>query len=132
MRGLIIASPWVEAVAAGRKAWELRGGRVRFRERIALIRAGGNCVVGTAVVSDCLGPMTARQLARARDRHGVEPRRLAAFARAYDDQVYAWVLTDARELARPVTFRFPRGAVKWVKLPPRVVREIEQQMRRAA
>jgi hypothetical protein len=41
-------------------------------------------------------------------------------------------MTDARELARPLEFRFKRGAVKWVKLPPRVVREIEEQMRLAA
>jgi hypothetical protein len=38
MRALIIASPWVEEILAGRKVWELRGSRVRFRERIALIR----------------------------------------------------------------------------------------------
>jgi hypothetical protein len=28
MRALIIASPWVEAIAAGRKVWELRGSRL--------------------------------------------------------------------------------------------------------
>jgi hypothetical protein len=72
---------------------------VLFRERIALIRAGAGCVVGTAVVSDCLGPMTARQLAREAGKHRVEARSLRVFASKYHDTFYAWVLTAARELA---------------------------------
>ncbi len=132
MRALIIGSRWVEEILAGRKVWELRSCSVRFRERIGLIRAGTNAIAGTAVVSDCLGPMTARQLARAQNKHRVDARELRVFAKKYNDRFYAWVLTDARELARPIEFPFPRGAVRWVKLPPRVTKEIEMQTRLAA
>ncbi len=51
MRALIIGSPWVEEILAGRKVWELRSCSVRFRERIGLIRAEGGGIVGTAIVS---------------------------------------------------------------------------------
>jgi hypothetical protein len=63
----------VEKILSGRKTWVLRSVAVRYRERIALIRAGVDCVVGTAVFSDYVRPMNARQLARSRDQHGVEP-----------------------------------------------------------
>ncbi len=52
MRGLIIRSPHIENILAGKKTWEMRSSRINIRERIALIKAGSGCVVGVADIVD--------------------------------------------------------------------------------
>jgi hypothetical protein len=96
MRGLIILSPWIERIVSGEKVWELRPGSCRVREEIALLNSG--LMLGTARVVGCIGPMSAGQLMRHRDKHRVPADVLRQFLRKWNGKAYAWVLADARAL----------------------------------
>jgi hypothetical protein len=91
------------------------------REKIALIRGGSGTLVGTATLTDCLGPFTFDDLAPRRGMHGVAPEQLRGFTEKYRNRAFAWVLEDVRTLLKPVPYQHPSGAVIWVSLDNRLV-----------
>ena len=113
-KALIIASPFIERILAGIKAWEMRSTATKQRGRIALVRKGSGLVVGTVELSDSIGPFTQTQMLDNTDRHRIETDRI--LSGAVDKWKYAWVLRDVRPLAQPVTYSHPPGAVIWVSL----------------
>lgn len=119
MRGLIIAEPWIDKILDGEKTWEIRGTSTKTRGRIALIRKGSGQVVGTARLTDAVGPLTRRDLQANLRKHCVPRSGLPVLLRRYP-RPHAWVLEDARRLRRPVSYEHPRGAVIWVTLPDRI------------
>ena len=109
-------------ILAGEKTWEIRGSATKMRGPIALIRSKSGLGVGTCDVVDVVGPLTLRQLRASAEKAGVRVKELPY------KKTYAWVLDDARPLAKSVPYRHPPGAVIWVKLDPRVIRKVKAQL----
>jgi len=114
MRGLIIGSPYIDWILAGKKTWEIRGSPVNFREKIGLIRSGSGLVVATCDLVDFVGPLSlrelkrnARKVARSCPEIRVKPYKTT----------YALVLSNVRKLERPRPYTYRPGAIIWVKLP---------------
>jgi len=121
MRGLVIKRQFVDLILSGRKDWELRGSRSRIRGVIGLIESGSGLVVGHATLADVVGPLSLAEL-KASARHlGCRSNEISL----YYAKTFAWVLTDAKRLARPVEYRHPQGAVIWVKLSRAVASKIK-------
>jgi len=114
MNGLIIRSPYVDWILAGKKTWEIRGRRALARGKIALIRGGSGLVVGTCELTDVVGPLTLRELRRNAGRLA-EPK--SEIRSLPYKTTYAWVIKNARKLRPPRRYKHPSGAVVWVKLP---------------
>ena len=110
---LLVKEPWVTLLARGVKTWELRGSRTHKRGRVALVasRTGG-WVVGGATLVACRGPLSPAELAATEALHcvpqGAAPGRYK--------ETYAWAFSNAAELAAPVRYKHPHGAVIWVNL----------------
>jgi hypothetical protein len=109
----------VEEILAERKTWEIRGSATNIRGRIALIRGGSGLMVGTCRLADCRGPLTLAEMLDNVHRHQIPAARLRD-AMPYP-KTYAWVISDARTLAKPVAYQHPNGAVIWVRLPAGMV-----------
>jgi len=127
MRGQIIDEPWISAILAGKKTWEMRNAACRVRGRIALIRKGSGQVVGVADVVDSLPEIaTAEAYALAEPRHAIPPERQAMAFR--DGWRTPWVLRDAKPLAEPIAYRHKSGAVIWAALDDAVAAVVARQM----
>ncbi len=113
-KGLIVDTPHIDRILRGEKTWEMRGTRTAQRGRVALIRKGSGQVVATVELVDSLGPLTQEQMLANEARHLIDPGRVRRGE--VEKWRHAWVLRDPRPLARPVAYRYPPGAVIWVKL----------------
>lgn len=113
MNGLIIRSPFVDWILAGKKTWEIRGCYTHVRGKIALIRGGSGLIVGTCELVSVVGPLTLRELRK-------NARKLAELKSEITslsyETTYAWGLKNARKFRRPRRYKHPSGAVIWVKL----------------
>lgn len=123
MRGLIIASPWIEKILSGEKTWEIRGTNTGIRERIALIRKGSGLIVGTAILVESVGPLSFDDLRDSVDRHRVPRDQLRAVLGRYK-RPHGWVFRNVTPLRPPVPYAHPSGAVKWVTLPDDCLDEV--------
>jgi hypothetical protein len=112
-RGLIIRSPFIDWILAGKKTWEIRGRRTHVRGKIALIRGGSGLIVGTCELVNVVGPLTLQEL-RKNNRKLAEPK--SEITSLPYETTYAWVLKNARKLRRPRRYKHPSGAIIWVKL----------------
>lgn len=76
------------------KDLEIRGQRCtsKINKGIYLCPSGASAVTGTAVVVDCLGPLTPEQWNELRPRHKVPG------PRAYGSTTYAWVLQQVERM----------------------------------
>ena len=131
VKALLIRPPWIDMILDGKKTWELRGSRTTAHGVIALIAAGSKHIVGTARLSDVVGPSPSPSSGAdhltAFLRLGADLRRPRRYAKA------SRTVTAVRRLPRPVRYKHPSGAVIWVNLPPRLshmVRAAGQQRRR--
>lgn len=98
----------------GEKTWEIRGSNTSRRGTIALIRGGSGLIVGTCRLTDVVGPFaSAGELEEHEGKHRVPPSRMRDVSYK---KPYAWVLADARPLAKPIPYKHPSGAVIWVDL----------------
>lgn len=113
-KGLLIKSPHIENILSGLKTWEMRSKPTKVRGKIALIRSGSGKIVGDAKLIDCIGPLTMEDKRANMEKHRISPERLELPEVA--KYVYAWVLADAVEYAKPVPYDHPSGAVIWVDL----------------
>ncbi len=113
-------------ILAGKKTWEMRKGNCNYRGIVALIRKGSGQVVGLANIADSLPPLTTPEAyAAAEPNHRIPlPRQSKA---RKDGWTTPWVMSDARPLARPVTYTHPSGAVIWVNLEPDVAAAVTTQ-----
>lgn len=123
LKGLIVDSPHIEDILAGRKRWEMRAAGTRQRGTIALIRRDSGAVVGVADLVDSLGPLTENELLATGALHLIPSQRIRSMAVV--KYRYAWVLENARPLSAPIAYRHPAGAVTWVNLSAEVVNALE-------
>jgi hypothetical protein len=114
MRGLLIRSPWVEQILAGRKSWEIRGSSTNVRGPIALIRSGSGKIVGTCDLVDVIGPLT---LSDIQENASISGSDALEFKSLPYDKTYAWVLKNPEPLDEPIPYKHPSGAIIWVRLP---------------
>jgi hypothetical protein len=114
LKGLIIDSPHIDHILAGRKRWEMRPAATQQRGTIALIRKGTDAIVATADLVDSLGPLTDYELRGAQALHRIPPDRLRSPAAIRCN--HAWILENVRSLPAPIAYRRSPGAVVWVTL----------------
>ena len=62
MEALFIRAGLIDRILHGQKTWDLRTTRTRVRGRIALKEGGTKRILGTAQVTDCIGPLSLEQL----------------------------------------------------------------------
>lgn len=111
-RVLIVQEPWASKLIDGEKTWELRKRRTTVRGQIGISASRTSKVIGTVELVDCHGPFTVEELEDHRDRHRVGTDFLTAYAG--DGTLWAWEVTDAQRLLKPVPYVHPPGAVVWV------------------
>jgi hypothetical protein len=112
-RGLLIKSPHIDRILAGRKTWEIRGSRTSITGPIGLIRSGSGQVVGTCEVVGVVGPLTLAELKRNARKAGFAA---IEISRLPYPRTFAWVLTRAKPMKTPRRYTHPSGAIRWVKL----------------
>lgn len=123
---LIIDTPHIDRILAGDKTWEMRSKNCTVRGTIGLIRKGSGQVVGLVDIVGVKGPLTRDELLANLDRH----RRTAE---QVDDPGLAkwniaWVMENARALARPVAYVHIKGAQSWIRLDEAARRGIGAQL----
>lgn len=123
-RGLIIKAPWAQALAEGRKRWELRNRPSEVRGPVAILEGGTCQAVGVMEIVDCVGPLDPAALRLAARRGLILPEEIHDADHAPQ---YAWAVGKAQPFDRPIPYRHPRGAVVWVKLDE----ELSDQMQAA-
>jgi hypothetical protein len=124
MNGLIVQSPYIEKIVAGRKTWEIRGSSTSVRGRIALIRSSSGLVVGVCDLVGVEGPLSLAELEASIAKHLIPLSKIPIVFQRYHGKPYAWVLDRASPLAAPIPYRHRPGAVIWVKLDADVVHQI--------
>jgi hypothetical protein len=125
MRALMIRRPWIDMILDGEKTWEIRGARTSVRGSVGLIASRSGTVVGVCDVADCVGPLTANAFRKNAKKAGMRPSEATL---GYYQQTYAWVVTKARRLERPVAYKHPPGAIIWVKLDAAVEKKVKVQL----
>ena len=116
-RALLVKPPWAGLLCRGEKVWELRSRKTLVRGRVALVASGtGGYVVGGATLVACHGPLSEAQLEAAMGKHRVP----ATSTVGRYAQTFAWEFADAAELAVPIKYTHPPGAIIWVALPAAV------------
>ena len=120
-RALVVRSPWAERILAGRKRWEIRGRPTSVRGTVAIIAAGTGTVVGVANLAHVRGPLAEEEYRESWWLRGADAPQDGPLPYP---EVYAWVMTRARPLLRPVPYAHPAGAVTWVRLDPEVGRRV--------
>lgn len=129
MRGLIIRSPHIDNILAGKKIWEMRSKVIRLRETIALIKAGSGCVVGVADIVDCIGPLSLEQRIASTAKHWVPASQWSD--PTFEKYVYAWVLDHVFPFASPVWYTHPKGAQAFVTLEEPTLSLIEEKLKQS-
>ena len=112
-RGLVIRSPWIEKILQGKKIWEIRGRNTKIRGLIGLIKSGSGQVVGTCELKDVIEIFTLDELQRNPKKHRIPLEDLKRFPYKH---TFAWVISNAIPLKKPIPYKHPQGAVIWVKL----------------
>ena len=128
MRGLIIRSPHIDNILAGKKTWEMRSRKILIRETIALIKGGSGCVVGIADVVESLGPLSIQERLANETLHCIT-------AEMWGDPIcgkykFAWVLDKVRPLARSIPYTHRKGAQMFVILDEQVQQTIASSFAR--
>ncbi len=112
IRGLVVREPWASRIVDGHKSWEIRGIQTRIRGPIAIIAGGTSTILGMAVITEVVGPLSLEQYRNQGGPHGVlddGPTQLPY------PLTFAWVLATPVRFAVPVAYDHPSGAVIWVR-----------------
>lgn len=129
MKAIVIREPYVSLILTGEKTWEMRKAACRYRGPVALISKGSGTVVGAAEIVNSLPSIDSLEAyAEAEPKHRVPPNlQREAFS---DGWRTPWVLTNARRLVSPVSYKHPYGAVVWVTLDEDVAARVRAQIQR--
>lgn len=104
---LIIKPEWLNKILDGEKDLEIRRQPCTSKKgkRIWLAASGASEVWGSAVVKDCLGPLSTTQWDHLRLRHRV------AGERVYGSCTYAYELVDVQKLEHAIRIQRKRGSI---------------------
>jgi ASCH domain len=111
---LIIREPWISLLLSGKKIWELRSRSTTIRGRVGLIRSGSGLIVGTTELTECLAPLTRKEMYASIKRHQVPAEDIPAALKA--GWTTPWVMRNTKPLKTPKRYEHPAGAVTWVRL----------------
>lgn len=126
-RGLIIREPWIGMILDGKKDWEMRTTATKIRGPVALIAAGSGQIIGVANLTSVEGPLSRAQMHFNQKRHRIPHEDIGAGeAEKWNT---AWVMKDAKRLAKPVNYKHPSGAVIWVTLDEKAQKELDKALR---
>ena len=112
LKGLIVREYPMSLILKGTKTWEIRSRRCNIRGKIALITSKSGTVVGTAMLLDCIGPLTVEQWNSNLRRMGLSK----------DDKVksqselgeaYVWVIGSACRFKKPIPYKHKPGIINW-------------------
>ena len=103
--------PFATMIVRGEKTWEIRKTKTKIRGKIYIISNG--YIIGTVKLIDVLGPFSVEELAKYYEKHRVDKRFLKEYSK--NKKLYAWVLSEAKELKRKIKVSIPRGAQIWVR-----------------
>lgn len=115
LKALIIKTPYIDNILSGKKTWEMRSAPTKQRGLVGLIRGGSpGKVIGVVEIINSLGPFSKEEMLANRSKHLMTPERLdEPEASKYKN---AWVLTNAKLLKQPISFKQKSGSVIWVNL----------------
>jgi len=120
VKGLIVREPWATLIVEGKKRWEVRRTRTRYRGPVAIISGGK--IIGVADLVDVI-ELPVDEMAALVDKHYADPLQILSYG-AGKRTLFAWVMKNARKLKEPVDVEIPAGAQIWVKISPEKEEEI--------
>jgi len=120
VKGLIVRQPWASLIVSGKKQWEIRRTKTRYRGPVAIISQKN--VLGVVEIVDVIG-LPVEEMAARVEKHCSDPATIKSYGEGRG-VLYAWVLNGAKRLKEPLPIRIPRGAQTWVKIPESVEEEI--------
>jgi hypothetical protein len=105
MRALLIRRPWIDKILDGEKTWGIRGSRTSVQGPIGLIASRSGMVLGVCDLVDCIGPLTGAEFRKNAKKAVMRPSEATL---GYHRHTHAWVLKNARKLARPMEYQHPQ------------------------
>lgn len=109
-RALVIKKFWLDKIMAGKKVWEIRGGRTTYRGWIHLAQSKSGNLRGGAKIVDCFHVKRSEFL-KHRGSHCVQKLKDIKYK-----NIWAWVLEGAREYTAPFDYHHTTGAVIFVRV----------------
>ena len=116
LRGLLVRDPYASQLLDGEKVWEIRGRSTHIRGPIVIVKSGTGLLFGTADLVRVLGPLEIEDLVAASELPRQEREEFRNSGLPYA-KTYAYVFSNPRRFKRPIPYRHPSGAVRWVRLP---------------
>lgn len=117
-KALIVDEPWISKILNGTKTWEMRSTSAKQRGWIGLIKKGSGHVVGVAKMVGADGPLSDQKMIENTDKHHIPSE--VFLSGKFAKHRYAWIMSNAVRLHRPIPYRHKSGAVKWVALDQHV------------
>ena len=108
---LVVKGPWLDQILDGQKVWEIRGQTTKKRGWIHLAQSGSGKIQGRARLVDCVAISKENTFAKTVAKHGVEDLKMVPY-----DNLFAWVLQDAKRFRKPFSYEHHTGAITWVRL----------------
>ena len=112
MRGLIVREPYATWIVEGKKIWEIRKQNTKIRGEILIINK--RRALGRVKLVDVLGPFTAEELVKHKDKHLADYEFLKLYSKG--KPLYAWVLSDAEKFDNPKKVEIASGARIWANV----------------
>jgi hypothetical protein len=89
--------PYAKLVISGKKKWDIRKTNTNIRGRIGILF--GDTILGTVVLSDVKGPMSAKKLSE-HTEHLSTYERMKNYSKGR--KLYAWVLKNPVKFKKPI------------------------------
>ncbi len=112
MKGLIVKEPFASMIVRGEKRWEIRKTRTKFRGEVWIISNG--FAIGSAKLTDVLGPFSVEELVKYSNYHKISYEELKRYSKG--KKLYAWVFNEPKEFNEKIKVNLPRGVRVWVNL----------------
>jgi len=128
---LLIKPQWCRKIFEKGKIWEIRGQPCNKRTRFAIAASTTGMLVGEATLINCLKvgkinkntgklmPWSNRHKHKKEfigQRCNLKKHQIADLGTVTYSKVYAWVLDNVVQYKKPLPYKHPQGAIKWVKL----------------
>ena len=109
---LVIKKKWLDLILSGEKTLEIRGCDCKKRGMILLAESGRNSIVGCCTLSDST-KLNEYTFGASKDHHKVCD---IPYTSLPYQSVYAWHLKNAKRFSEPIPFKYPKGAIRWIRI----------------